>query len=178
MFFFNSFQSSMDYAVKLHKYDEKRVRLILKIDTVSCNIVNNNSFVIRRCTKWGRCLYFCCSYWVKLLCRRWLGLLLELSGLFDSHQLLCPECLIVDHGSCFDQILKMSSSQKVTKMNEFTMLRILNINGSPACLSTAHSLSINNNVAFGTNNGKWNWFPDTLVQFSFLIFILFTLIRI
>lgn len=50
----------------------------------------------------------------------------------------------------------MSTSQKISEVNEFTVIFVLNIDDTPAILAPTNLFASNKDRLFGTNNGKWD----------------------
>lgn len=67
------------------------------------------------------------------------------AALLECQQLLSTECLVVDLGCGFDHVLKMSSCEEVSEINEFTVVLILDVDDTPSVLATADLLSANDN---------------------------------
>lgn len=77
-------------------------------------------------------------------------------ALLERKELLGAERLVVDLRGGVDEILKVGAGKEVAEVDEFAVLLVLDINGSPAVLATADSLAIHVDVAFASDNGKRN----------------------
>jgi hypothetical protein len=58
------------------------------------------------------------------------------------------------------------------------MLLILHVDNSPPVLPATHTLTINDNSTFGTDDSERNHIPNLLVQLDFLVVILLGVKRI
>lgn len=77
-------------------------------------------------------------------------------ALLEREQLLGTERLVVDLRGCLNQVLEMCAGEEVAKVDEFAVLLVFDIDGTPAVLAAAHSLAINIDVALATNDGEWD----------------------
>lgn len=78
------------------------------------------------------------------------------AALLQSQKLLGTEGLVVDLAGGFDQILKMGAGQEVAQVDEFAMVLVLDVDDTPAVLTTAHLLAIHDNGFLTPNNGERN----------------------
>lgn len=79
---------------------------------------------------------------------------LGLGRFLDSQKLLSTESFIMDMSGSFNKILQVGSSQKVTQVNKFAVMLVLDIDDTPTSLSATHSLAIHDHVSFRANNSK------------------------
>lgn len=78
------------------------------------------------------------------------------AALLQRKQLLGAECLVVDLGGGLDKVLEVGSEQKVSQVDEFAVVLILNVDDAPAVLTTADLLAVDNDVLLRANNRKRN----------------------
>lgn len=78
------------------------------------------------------------------------------AALLQRKQLLGAECLVVDLGGGLDKVLEVGSEQKVSQIDEFAVVLILNVDDAPAVLTTADLLAVDNDVLLRANNRKRN----------------------
>jgi hypothetical protein len=62
----------------------------------------------------------------------------------------------VDLGCGLNQILEMGTGEEVSKVDEFAMALIFDVDDSPSVLAAADLLASHNNRFLGTNNCEWN----------------------
>ena len=84
-------------------------------------------------------------------------------ALLECKQLLGTERLVVDLRCGLDQVLKMGAGEEVAEVDEFAVLLVLDVDGSPAVLATTDSLAINVDVALAADNCERN---DRLIEVS------------
>lgn len=77
-------------------------------------------------------------------------------ALLECEQLLGTEGFVVDLGSGLDQVLEMGASEKVSEVDEFAVLLVLDVDGSPAVLAAANSLAVNVDVALAADDCEWD----------------------
>jgi hypothetical protein len=58
--------------------------------------------------------------------------------------------------SGFDEVLEMCSGEEVSKIDEFAVVLVLDVDNTPSVLTSTDLLSSNNNGLLGTDNGEWN----------------------
>jgi hypothetical protein len=78
------------------------------------------------------------------------------AALLECQQLLGAEGLVMDLGGGLDQILEMSTGEEVSKVDEFTVGLVLNVNDAPSVLAAANLLASNNDRLLRTNDGEGN----------------------
>lgn len=76
--------------------------------------------------------------------------------LLQSHELLRAEGLVVGLRCGLDEILEVRSKKEVAQVDELAVVLVLNIDHSPAVLTAANLLAVDNDVLLGSHNGKWN----------------------
>lgn len=57
---------------------------------------------------------------------------------------------------CFDQVLEVGASEKVSQINKFAVGFVFHIDHTPAVLPAANLLTINNNSFLTADDGEWN----------------------
>ena len=140
------------------------------------------------CRGIGSGSYRCCCRWCWLLSR-----------FFNGQQLFSTESFIMNLCCGFNQVLQMSSRQKVAQMNKLAMILILHVDHTPSCLSSTYCLAIHNHVTLRANNCERDqilWFQllsapgsfipsilldtyaNVFIQWLFLFIVFFTLIGI
>lgn len=62
----------------------------------------------------------------------------------------------MDLAGRLDKVLQMSASEEVPQVDEFTVVLILHIDNTPAVLTSANLLAIDDDGAFATHNSKGN----------------------
>lgn len=67
----------------------------------------------------------------------------------------------MDLARSFNEVLKVSPCKEVSKIHEFAVVLILDVDDTPAVLATPNLLSIDDDVLLTSNNGKRN---DVLTQ--------------
>lgn len=81
----------------------------------------------------------------------------DLGGaLLECEQLFGTERFVVDLGGGLDQILKVGAGEEVSEVDEFAVLLVLDVDGSPAVLAAANSLAVNVDVALAADYCEWN----------------------
>ncbi len=70
------------------------------------------------------------------------------AALLEGQQLLGTEGLVVNLRSGFDQILQMSAGKEVSKVDEFAVVFVLDIDNSPSVLASTNLLSSNDDWLF------------------------------
>jgi hypothetical protein len=78
------------------------------------------------------------------------------AALLQGQKLLRTESLVVNLACCLNQVLEVSASEKVSQINEFAVGFVFDIDDTPAVLSAANLLTIDNDSFFTADNGKWN----------------------
>lgn len=78
------------------------------------------------------------------------------AALLQCKQLLSTESLVVDLGGGLDKVLEVGSEQKVSQVDEFAVVLVLNVDDTPAVLATTDLLAIDNDVLLRANNRKRN----------------------
>lgn len=66
------------------------------------------------------------------------------AALLERQELLGTEGLVVDLRGGLDEILKMSSEEEVSEVDEFAVSLILDVDDTPSVLSTADLLAVDN----------------------------------
>lgn len=79
------------------------------------------------------------------------------AALLQGQQLLGTESLVVYLAGRFDQVLEVGAGQEVSKVDEFAVVLILDVDHTPAVLASPDLLSVHDNVLFATDNGKRNY---------------------
>ena len=74
--------------------------------------------------------------------------------LLEGQQLLGAEGLVVDLRGSLDEILQVGSEKEVSKVDEFAVVLVLDVDDTPAVLASANLLAVDNDGLFGANNGK------------------------
>lgn len=97
--------------------------------------------------------------------------------LLQSHELFRTESLIMNLGSGIYEVLQMSGNQEISKVGEFTVGSIFDIDNPPSVLPTPELLAFDINQLVGAHHSKRNHLSDFLIQGLFL-FIIFFLIFI
>lgn len=87
------------------------------------------------------------------------------AALLESEQLLGTEGLVVDLAGGLDQILEVGASQEVAEVDKFAVVLILDIDDTPAVLTAANLLAIDNNGLLATDDGEGN---DVLRRVNYL----------
>jgi hypothetical protein len=85
------------------------------------------------------------------------------TSLLERQQLFRPESLIMDLGSSLDQVLQMGAEQEITKVDEFAMTLVFDVDDSPTVLTSANGLAINDHVALGSDDRKGDHGPDRVI---------------
>lgn len=78
------------------------------------------------------------------------------AALLQCKQLLGTESLVVDLGSGLDEVLEVGSEQKVSQVDEFAVVLVLNVDDTPAVLAPTDLLAIDDDVLLRANNRKRN----------------------
>lgn len=78
------------------------------------------------------------------------------TALLQSKKLLSTEGLVVDLACCLNEVLEMGASEEVSQVYKFTVILILHIDNTPAVLSAANLLTIDNYSSLTANHSKWN----------------------
>lgn len=78
------------------------------------------------------------------------------AALLQSQELFGTECLVVDLASGFHQILQVGAGEEVAQVHELAMVLILDVNHTPAVLTAANLLAIDNNGLLTADNREWN----------------------
>ena len=68
--------------------------------------------------------------------------------------MLGTEGLVVDLRSGLDEVLKVGSQKKVSQMDEFALVLVLDVDDTPSVLATSDLLAVDNDRFLGTNNGE------------------------
>lgn len=74
------------------------------------------------------------------------------AALLESQQLLGTEGLVMDLAGGLDQILKVGAGQEVAEIDKLAVVLILDIDDTPAVLTSTNLLAIDDNGLFATNN--------------------------
>lgn len=77
-------------------------------------------------------------------------------ALLECEKLLGTERLVVDLRCGVDQVLEVGAGEEVAEIDEFTVLLVLDVDRSPAVLTTADGLAVHIDVTLASNNGEWN----------------------
>jgi len=97
-----------------------------------------------------------------LFCRR----------LLERQQLFGPECLVVDLGGCFNQVLQMCPDgqtrfpvihgwtislpgEEVSEIDEFAVVFVFHVDDSPSALSPSNRFAVDNNASLRPDNSEW-----------------------
>lgn len=75
-------------------------------------------------------------------------------ALLEGEQLLGAERLVVDLRGGVDQILEVSAGEEIAEVDEFAVLLVLDVDGSPAVLASANGLAVNIDVALASDDGE------------------------
>lgn len=78
------------------------------------------------------------------------------TALLEGQQLLGTESLVVDLGGGFNQILEMSSEEKITQIDKLAVVLVFDVDDAPSVLTAADLLAINHDGLLGTDNGEGN----------------------
>lgn len=62
----------------------------------------------------------------------------------------------MDLAGRFNQVLQVSASQEVPQIDEFAVVLVLDVDNTPAVLSSANLLAVDDNVFLATDNGERN----------------------
>ena len=62
----------------------------------------------------------------------------------------------MDLGCGFDEILEVGAEKEVSKVDEFAVVLVLNIDETPSILTATNLLAIDNNVLLRTDHGEWD----------------------
>ena len=82
---------------------------------------------------------------------------MDLGGaLLECEKLLSTEGLVVDLRGGLDEVLEVSPGQEVAEVDEFAVLVVFDIDGSPSVLATSHGLAVNGDVALAADDCEWN----------------------
>lgn len=76
--------------------------------------------------------------------------------LLESKQLLGPECLVVNLGGGFDEVLEVSPQQEIAQVNKFAVVGIFNVHNTPSVLAATNRLAIDDDIVFRSNDGEGN----------------------
>ena len=100
------------------------------------------------------------------------------TAFLECQQLLSSECFVVDLAGGFDQVLEMGTSEEVSKIDEFGVVLIFDVDDAPLVLSSADLLAVNNDCLLAAHHSKWDDILDSRVCGSFLVIQLFVVIWI
>lgn len=89
------------------------------------------------------------------------------AAFLQGQQLLSTEGLVVDLAGGLDQVLQVGAGQEVAQVNEFAVVLILDVDHTPAVLTTADLLAVDNNGLLATDDGERN---DILVKLAAELF--------
>lgn len=78
------------------------------------------------------------------------------AALLQGQKLFRTESLVVNLACCFNQVLEVSAGEKVSQINKFAVGFVFHIDDTPAVLSAANLLTINDNSFLTANDGEWN----------------------
>lgn len=98
--------------------------------------------------------------------------------LLQRHQLLRPECLIMDLARRLNQILQMRASQEIPQRDKFAMVLILDVNYAPTVLSTADLTAVDDNGVLAADDGEGNEVFNVRIQGAFFVVLLFVVVRV
>ena len=76
------------------------------------------------------------------------------AALLQCQQLLGTEGLVVDLGSRLDEILQVCPQQKVTQVDEFAVVLILNVDDTPSVLAPTDLLAVHDDALLGADDGE------------------------
>lgn len=85
------------------------------------------------------------------------------TSFLERQQLFRPESLVMDLGGSLDQVLQMGAKQEITKVHEFAVALVLDVDDSPTVLTSANGLAVNDHVALGSNDREGDHGPDRVV---------------
>jgi hypothetical protein len=91
------------------------------------------------------------------------------AGLLQSKELLASERLVVDLGGGFNEILEVGAEEEITQVDKLAVTFILDIDDTPAVLSAADWLSVNDDVALRSNDSEWDHRADGVVVLEFFL---------
>lgn len=75
-------------------------------------------------------------------------------ALLEREQLLRAEGLVVNLRCGFDEVLQMRAGEEVAQVDEFAVSLVLDVDGAPAVLTSAHGLTADVQVLLATDNGE------------------------
>lgn len=78
------------------------------------------------------------------------------AAFLQSQKLFGTESLVMDLASRFNQVLQVSASQEVPQVDEFAVVLIFDVDNTPAILSAANLLAVDDNVFLATDNSERN----------------------
>lgn len=78
------------------------------------------------------------------------------ASLLECKEFFTAVALVVKLTGRFDQILQVGTCQKVTQVDEFAVVLILNVDYAPSVLATANLLAVDIHCSFTATNGKRN----------------------
>lgn len=78
------------------------------------------------------------------------------AAFLQGQKLLGTESLVMDLAGRFNQVLQVSASQEVPQVDEFAVVLVLDVDNTPAVLSSANLLAVDDNVFLATDNGERN----------------------
>lgn len=78
------------------------------------------------------------------------------AAFLEGQKLLGTESLVVDLAGRFNQVLQVGASQEVPQVDKFAVVLVLDVDDTPAVLTTADLLAVDHNVLLATDNGERN----------------------
>jgi hypothetical protein len=79
-----------------------------------------------------------------------------LHSVLERQKLLRAEGLVVNLGSCLNQILQVGAGKEVAQVHKLAVGRVLDVDHAPAIPATPDRLAVNHHVIFRADYGKWN----------------------
>lgn len=76
------------------------------------------------------------------------------TAFLQGQKLLGTESLVMNLAGRFNQVLQVGASQEVPQVDKFTVVLVLDVDDTPAVLTTADLLAVDHNVLLATDNGK------------------------
>lgn len=76
------------------------------------------------------------------------------TALLQSQELLGTESLVVDLAGSFDEVLEVGTGEEVSQIDEFAVVLVLDVDHTPAVLTTTDLLSVDNNGLLATNDSE------------------------
>lgn len=79
-----------------------------------------------------------------------------LYSVLKRQKLLRTERLVMNLRSGLNEVLQVRACEEVAQVHKFAVVRVLDINHTPAVPATTDRLAVNYNVVLGSDNGEWN----------------------